>query len=136
VAAKVMFLVDTNVWLERLLDQASSRDVGSFLEKYPSDQLIITDFSFHSIGVILNRLRKEKLFLDFTDDILVRGGVMIGSIGAEEMKSVVAAIKKYKLDFDDAYQYCVAEKLDAIIVSFDKDLDRTRLGRKKPADIL
>jgi predicted nucleic acid-binding protein len=131
-----MFLLDTNVWLERLLDQSGSKDVGIFLEKYPSDQLIITDFSFHSIGVILNRLHNEKLFLDFTDDILVRGGVVVGSLRAEEMKAVVSVIKKYKLDFDDAYQYCVAEKLNAIIVSFDKDLDRTSLGRKKPADFI
>jgi len=29
------------------------------------------------------------------------------------------------LDFDDAYQYALAEKHDLIIVSFDSDFDKT-----------
>ena len=131
-----MYLVDTNVWLERLLDQSNSVDVGNFLERYSSDQLVIADFSFHSIGVILNRFHKETLFLEFAKDILVRGGVAVGSLSAQEMENVVAAIKKYKLDFDDAYLYVVAKKFDAIIVSFDKDFDKTPRGRKKPADLI
>jgi hypothetical protein len=33
--------------------------------------------------------------------------------------------KKFALDFDDAYQYVVAEKYDLQLVSFDADFDRT-----------
>ena len=40
------------------------------------------------------------------------------------------------LDFDDAYQYTVAKHLDAVIVSFDGDFDRTERGHKTPAAIL
>ena len=43
-----MYLVDTNIWLERLLEQARAEEVGRFLAQIPSDQLFITDFSFHS----------------------------------------------------------------------------------------
>ena len=53
-----MYLVDTNIWLERLLDQAKSEEVGRFLSDTPPNQLIISDFSLHSIGVILDRLDK------------------------------------------------------------------------------
>lgn len=42
----------------------------------------------------------------------------------------------YGLDFDDAYQYAVAEKHNLTLVSFDKDFDRTERGRKTPAEIL
>ena len=32
-----MYLVDANVWLERLLDQARSDEVGHFLDHVPND---------------------------------------------------------------------------------------------------
>jgi hypothetical protein len=49
-----MYLVDTNIWLERLLDQEKSEEVGNFLTHTSSEQLFVTDFVLHSIGVILN----------------------------------------------------------------------------------
>lgn len=51
-----MYLLDTNIWLERLLGQAQSASVGKFLETIPTDELLMTDFTLHSLGVILNRL--------------------------------------------------------------------------------
>ncbi len=48
-----MYLVDTNVWLERLLNQAKSDEVGKFLSKVSTRDLYVTDFAFHSICVIL-----------------------------------------------------------------------------------
>jgi len=56
-----MYLVDTNVWLERLLDQTRSDEVGYFLEHTLSEHLSITDFAFHSIGVILSRLNRMEV---------------------------------------------------------------------------
>jgi hypothetical protein len=44
-----MFLVDTNVWLERLLDQDRTAEVGDFLDRFPSGRLFMTDFALHSI---------------------------------------------------------------------------------------
>lgn len=57
-----MFLIDTNVWLERLLNQEHSFEVAEFLSEVPSNYLFITDFSFHSIGVIASRLNCIKVF--------------------------------------------------------------------------
>jgi len=45
-------------------------------------------------------------------------------------------MEKFKLDFDDAYQYVAAEKYDLIIISFDADFDITERGRKTPKEIL
>jgi len=47
-----MYLVDTNIFLEILLKQDKSKDCKDFLDKN-MDQINITDFSLHSIGVIL-----------------------------------------------------------------------------------
>ena len=52
------------------------------------------------------------------------------------LKQALALCQQYQIDFDDAYQYVAAEKHDLIIVSFDKDFDRTTRGRKTPAEII
>jgi uncharacterized protein len=119
------YLVDTNIWLERLLDQESSEDVGRFLDRIPSDHLLISDFSLHSIGVILGRLKKEKVFIEFVDDVLIEGCVSCKGLVAAEYSECVDCMKKFKLDFDDAYQYLIAKKYSAKIVSFDADFKRT-----------
>jgi predicted nucleic acid-binding protein len=48
----------------------------------------------------------------------------------------VSASKNFNLDFDDAYQYAVAEKHGLNIVSFDADFDRTEKKRKVPGQEL
>ncbi len=45
-----MYLLDTNIWLERLLDQHRSEEVGRLLDQVPSQRLFMTDFTLHSIG--------------------------------------------------------------------------------------
>jgi len=51
------------------------------------------------------------------------------------MRQVADVESEFKLDFDDAYQYVSAEKNELTIVSFDSDFDRTKLGRKTPAEL-
>jgi len=57
------------------------------------------------------------------------------SVSMDDMEAVVNAATMYNLDFDDAYQYVVAEKHGLGLVSFDSDFDRTRRGRKAPSEI-
>ncbi len=45
-------------------------------------------------------------------------------------------MEQFTLDFDDAYQYVAAQQSNAVIVSFDKDFDRTDYGRQTPASII
>ena len=66
------------------------------------------------------------------DDVLIQGGVALRNVPPDLMRRLVDVIDAFKLDFDDAYQYVVAERTQATIVSFDKDFDRTSLGRKSP----
>ena len=40
------------------------------------------------------------------------------------------------MDYDDAYQYAVAEKHNLIIVSLDRHFDMTDRGRRTPDEIL
>jgi predicted nucleic acid-binding protein len=71
-----MYLVDTNIWLERLLDQERSEEVGQFLSGAAADELLVSDFTLHSIGIILNRLGQRPVLPQFVEDLFVQGGVL------------------------------------------------------------
>jgi hypothetical protein len=45
-----VYLLDTNIWLERLLGQAQSAQVGQLLDRLPAEQMCMTDFTLHSLG--------------------------------------------------------------------------------------
>ena len=130
------FLVDTNLWLERLLEQENAEEVERFLDQIAPDQLLVSDFTLHSIGVILSRLNRLDLFLRFVQDVFLDGGVTVVSLQPEEMERLAEVATSFRLDFDDAYQYVVAEKYGAVLVSFDGDFDRTERGRRTPAEVL
>ena len=53
-----------------------------------------------------------------------------------EIARISENAKRFKLDFDDAYQYSIAERHDLTMVSFDTDLDRTERKRKTPLELL
>ena len=131
-----MYLLDTNIWLERLLDQEHSADVGEFLRRIDSDQLFVTDFSLHSVCLILTRLKRPQSAIDFIQDLFIKGHVGLLTVLPEEMESVIGLTKKFTLDFDDAYQYLVAERNKLVLVSFDSDFVHTARGRKTPAEVL
>lgn len=131
-----MYLVDTNVWLERLLDQARSDEVGRFLATTPSESLFVTDFALHSIGVILTRLNERDALLRFVKDAFIDGAVALIHLEPADTQQIVRVVEQFSLDFDDAYNYVAAEKYDLAIVSFDSDFNRTERGRKTPAEVL
>jgi len=72
-----VYLVDTNIWLERLLDQAGSEEVGEFLQRVTNDRLYLSDFTLHSIGIILLKLDEATTFARFVQDVLIDGVVRL-----------------------------------------------------------
>ncbi len=130
-----MYLVDTNVWLERLLDQARSDEVGKFLDRLPSERLSITDFSFHSISLVLFKLNRADALVRFVRDVFTEGAVTLVRLEPEDTGHLVRIRDQFKLDFDDAYQYVAAAKYNMALVSYDRDFDRTERGRKRPAEV-
>ena len=131
-----MLLVDTNVWLELLLDQEQAGQVRDFLRAVPLDELAVTDLALHSVGIILARNKRDDLFARFVSDLLMDTGVHYVSLDFADLMAVTKTRKRLPLDFDDAYQYVAAEKHDLTLVSFDADFDLTERGRKTPAEVL
>ena len=130
-----MYLADTNIFLEALLEQDKTADVQSFLQNIDLSTIFITDLSLHSIGIILYRLKNFALFSSFLEDIIV-DGIGILSLSPEDLKTLNLIADQFNLDFDDAYQYAVAAKYEMQLISFDTDFDRTERKRKEPIEVL
>ena len=118
-----MYLVDTNIFLEILLDQKRSSDCKNFLEKN-YDKIFISDFSLHSIGVILFRYKKKEIFKDFIQDILPE--IKILNLPSKAYDIFIETTELPNLDFDDLYQYSVAKYFDLEIVTLDSDFKRVK----------
>ncbi len=131
-----MFLVDTNVFLEVLLEQENSKTAEEFLLKTPPELVHISDFTLYSIGIIMTRAKKGEEFLKFTEDVLINAGFTLLRLPPLEFRGVINAIEKFNLDFDDAYQYRLAELYNLKIISFDSDFDKTERGRLTPDQAL
>ena len=117
------FLVDTNVFLEILLDQPRRAKCEEFLQQN-TGALAIADFSLHSIGVITLRRHQARLFADFLNDSLPNLELLhLDRIG---YPAVARAAQVFNLDFDDAYQFTVAKAHGLAIATQDRHFDRVK----------
>ncbi len=129
-------LLDTNIFLEVILDQERANEARTLLSEVEGHEFFISDYSLHSIGLLLFRRGKHEVFRQFLKDMILNVGVAVITLSAQEMESLIEVAQRFNLDFDDAYQYAVAERYGLTIVSFDADFDRTERGRKMPGDLL
>lgn len=130
------FLLDTNIWLERLLDQEKPALVGSMLDALPVNTIHISDFSLHSIGVILTRYEQHAVLAMFVDDLFENGLLHPVSLEAYDFKNLISNSKRFNLDFDDAYQLTISQKFDFTIVTFDKDFDAKEIEKVSPEEVM
>ena len=101
-----MFLADTNIFLEVLLAGNKAETCKTFLSQNPG-KIHISDFSLHSVGVILFRQRQELVFKAFFEDVSIN--TLILSLAKESYLKLPEIRQRFNLDFDDAYQFQVAE---------------------------
>ena len=125
-------LIDTNIFLEVLLEQDKAEEAQQLLSKTEEHEFFISDFSLHSIGLLLFRRHQQDVFGLFLADMLLNAGVSMVALVVEQMEAVIQTAQQFNLDFDDAYQYAVAEHYALTIVSLDADFDRTERGRRTP----
>lgn len=111
------------------------KEVKDFFSRADLSTLHISDFSLHTLGVIYLREHKPDEFLTFVNEDILSGGVRVISFAPDYFSLITRAATKFRLDFDDAYQYAAGEHHGLDIVSFDTDFDRTEHGRKEPKDL-
>lgn len=116
-----MFLLDTNIMLEIFLEQEKSAQCEDFLNANIG-KLAISDYTLHSIGIILFRHGKKHIFDDFISEML--GNINILSMPVNEFISISSYSDETSLDFDDTYQCLVAKSFDLTIVTMDNDFKK------------
>jgi len=127
-----MYLLDTNIFLEILLNREKSKTAKQIFINNPPTDLFITDFSLHSIGVILFQRNRHDVYERFVNDIVIKTEIGVIGLDPEDVPVLARVSKQFDLDFDDAYQYAVAVRYGLEIISFDADFDQTEKGRKVP----
>ena len=131
-----MYLLDTNIILELLLDQDHADQVAAFLNQAAPDSLHISEFFLYSLRVILLRLKRFDLFLRSVKDLFLSEVIALLRLGVEDMAKIGEIAQTFGLDFDDSYQYVAAEKFNLELLSFDRDFDRTPRGRKTLEEVM
>ena len=116
-------LVDTNVFLEILLNQAGRKKCETFLQG-EQGAAWISDFTLHSIGVLLFRQKRPELFDKFAADTLPQFTIL--SLSETGYSQLAEVNTRHGLDFDDAYQFAVARENNLTIATQDKDFQSVR----------
>jgi len=134
-----MYLIDTNIFLEVMLSRSRKKECKQLLRLLRDGKIkgTVTDFTIHSIIVLLDRLNKLKELGIFLKSLSAYKGlyVYVTTI-ADEVKAVKIA-EETILDMDDAIQYSSALSIKAgAIISFDKDFEGLKIPRKEPKDVI
>ena len=58
-----------------ILDQTRTAEVEQFLNQISSEQMFLTDFTLHSIALILMRRKLFDVFNTFVQDLFIDGAV-------------------------------------------------------------
>ena len=116
-------MVDTNIFLEILLSQAGRKKCEAFLQG-EKGAAWISDFTLHSIDVLLFRMKRLELFDRFAADTLPQFSIL--SMSDAGYLQLVGAHTRHGLDFDDACQFLVARENKLAIATQDKDFQRVR----------
>jgi predicted nucleic acid-binding protein len=124
-------LLDTNIFLEILLAQPKAQAAQRFINSQQQGSLALSNYSLDGIGLKLYWAKKIDVLEQFGRE-LKDAEITILTIEPQDLGALVNNIKKWNLDFDDAYQYTLAQKYSLELVSFDKDFDKTDIVRIEP----
>jgi len=119
----IKYLIDTNVFLEILLDQEKKEICKTYLNN-KFGNMAISDFSLHSIGVILFRINRYKHNNSFVNDVIPQ--IEVPSLKKNSYSQISNISKQFNLDFDDAYQVAVAGNHNLKMATMDKDFEKVK----------
>jgi uncharacterized protein len=136
--SEVRYLIDTNIFVEFLLDQQRAEESLRVMEHIEKGELeaYVTSFGLHSIAAILDRRKELDLLEKFLERVIQAKGLQVYQTEPIEEKRITALARTVQLDFDDTLHYYVADILGATLMSFDRGFDKTDLKRIEPRALL
>jgi len=132
-------LVDTNIFLEVMLSRSKREECKKLLAMLRDGKAkgIVTDFTVHSIMVLMDRFKKLEELKTFLLSLMAHKGLYVYTTPVADEVNAVESAEESKLDVDDAIQYGTALSVNAdAIISFDKHFDNLEVQRKEPAQII
>lgn len=131
-----MYLIDTNIFLEILLEQEKCEECEALINRINQSEALfyVSSFTMHSIEVIMIRSHKSDQLAEFLHDVIISKIIRIDTNMNDEL-NILKIMKKLKLDFDDSLQYYLCDKYNLKIISYDKHFDKTPIKRLEPADL-
>ncbi|MEK7256872.1 MAG: PIN domain-containing protein [Bacteroidota bacterium] len=116
-----MDLVDTNVFIEILLQQPKAAICANYLRNH-AGQFYLSTFSLHSIGVLLFKKKQPQVFDQFLIDFPPATFCLpLSTQGYSQLSSIQS---QFNLDFDDAFQFATAKENMLRLVTQDADFRR------------
>jgi len=133
-----MYLVDTNIFLEVLLARKRKSECKKFLKFLKDGRIegIVTDFTVHSIIVLMDHFKKLDKLKVFLSSLRGYKGLHVYTTSLMDELNAVDIALENGLDMDDAIQYAVALKFNVkAIVSFDRHFDDLKIPRLEPSKL-
>jgi predicted nucleic acid-binding protein len=118
-----MHLIDTNIFLELLLNQEKKEIAKNILNRLEKGEIeaVISGFTLHSIEFILSIKKKNDVLKEFLQALQDFSNISVYQTTLEEDLEIIDIMEQTHLDFDDANQYYIAKKFEAEIITFDND---------------
>jgi predicted nucleic acid-binding protein len=131
-----LILLDTNIFLELLMDRNKAGDCAALLEKVSTGEreAVVSHFSLHSVEAVIG---EGDGLLDFLRNVENSIGLSVHDTDVSDEIAVSLLSKTLGRDFDDSLQYYLAKKLGVdCIVSFDRHFDGLDVKRSEPSELL
>jgi len=123
-----MFFIDTNIFLEYLLQRQKWEQCEILFKKIESGEItaITSGFCVHTIEL----LKEFLTYLISLEKLFVYHTLLVDEI------RIISEMEKNNLEFEDALQYFVAKQFKCkAIISFDRHFDGLQIPRKTPAEL-
>lgn len=131
-----MILLDTNIFLELLLDQKRATECEELLQLISKGktEAAVTHFAVHAVEAAIG---DPKSLATFLGNLEHSAGLSIYDTNLSDEMAAALITQKIGLDFNHTLQYYVAKKLGVdALVSFDKHFDKVDIRRIEPRDLL
>jgi predicted nucleic acid-binding protein len=131
-----LILLDTNIFLELLMDRDKAGDCEALLERVSTGEreAVVSHFSLHAVEAVIG---EGDGLLDFLRNVENSLGLSVHDTDVSDEIAISLLSKTLGRDFDDSLQYYLAKKLGVdCIVSFDRHFDGLDVKRSEPSEIL
>lgn len=129
-------LIDSNIIFSLLLEQNDHKETEKLFDLISHLDLRVQILDFALYSMVLNFIRRDHYeeIQQFLATLDSSKNISIYRLRPAEISAALSL--DINLDFDDKLHYYLAKKKNLMLISYDKDFDKTDLPRFTPAQAL